>query len=68
EYKAAALGNISTHPDHRNQGIGTIVTAALRKKLLGTVDTIGLNVKSDNAAAITTYKKLGFEVVATYHE
>ena len=68
EYKAAALGNITTHPDHRNQGIATAVTAALCRKLLDTVDTIGLNVKSDNAAAIAAYKKLGFEVVAAYHE
>ncbi len=68
EYKAVAIGNITTHPDHRNQGIGAAVTAGLCKKLLDTVDTIGLNVKSDNAAAIAVYKNLGFEVVAAYHE
>ena len=67
-YRVAALGNITTHPDHRGQGVGTAVTAALCKRLLKTVDTIGLNVKSDNAAAIALYQKLGFQIVTTYHE
>lgn len=68
QYRVAALGNITTHPDHRGQGLGTAVTAALCKRLMDTTDTIGLNVKTDNAPAIHTYRKLGFEVVATYHE
>lgn len=29
EYKAVAIGNITTHPDYRNQGIATAVTAGL---------------------------------------
>jgi ribosomal protein S18 acetylase RimI-like enzyme len=68
EYRVAALGNITTHPDHRGRGLGTAVTAALCKHLLDSTETIGLNVKTDNAPAIHTYRKLGFEVVASYHE
>jgi predicted GNAT family acetyltransferase len=67
-YKIAALGNITTHPAKRGQGLGTIVTAGLCKRLLNTVDAIGLNVRSDNNPAIKAYEKIGFEVVATYHE
>ncbi len=68
EYKIAAIGNITTQPNMRGQGLGTTVTAGLCKKLLKTVDMIGLNVRSDNAAAIRVYEKIGFEVVAMYHE
>lgn len=67
-YKIAAIGNITTHPDHRGQGLGTATTARLCHSLLKTVDSIGLNVLTDNAPAIRSYRKLGFEVLTTYHE
>ena len=68
KYKVAALGNIVTHPDYRGKGFGKAVTAGLCQSLFEHVDNIGLNVKADNAAAITLYQKLGFEIVATYYE
>ncbi len=67
-YKVAALGNITTHPEKRGQGLGTTISAGLCKKLLESVDSIGLNVKADNQAAIHAYEKIGFEKVAVYHE
>ncbi|UCD49705.1 MAG: GNAT family N-acetyltransferase [Phycisphaerales bacterium] len=67
-YRVAALGNIVTHPAHRDQGYATRVTARLCQVLLDEVDHIGLNVKVDNKAAIACYGKLGFEVVAPYGE
>jgi predicted GNAT family acetyltransferase len=67
-YKIAAIGNITTHLEKRGQGLGTIATAGLCKKLLKTVDAIGLNVRSDNTPAIRVYEKIGFEAVATYSE
>jgi ribosomal protein S18 acetylase RimI-like enzyme len=67
-YKIAALGNITTLPDRRGQGLGKTVTAGLCKKLLQTVDAIGLNVRSDNTPAIKAYQAIGFTKVATYHE
>lgn len=67
-YRVAALGNIVTHPAHRNQGHATCATAKLCQVLLDEVDHIGLNVKVDNEAAITCYRKLGFEIVAPYGE
>jgi ribosomal protein S18 acetylase RimI-like enzyme len=67
-YKIAALGNITTHPAKRGRGLGATVTAGLCKQLLDSVDAIGLNVRSDNMHAIKAYEKIGFVIVATYHE
>lgn len=67
-YKVAALGNVTTHPDFRGQGLGTAVCAKLCQVLLHTIDHIGLNVKADNASAIASYKRLGFEIIAEYSE
>ncbi len=67
-YKAAALGNITTHPAHRGQGLGKITTARLCQSLLETVDYIGLNVKANNQAALNLYQMLGFEIVSPYRE
>jgi ribosomal protein S18 acetylase RimI-like enzyme len=68
QYKVAALGNIVTHSDYRGEGFGKAVMARLCQSLAKHVDYIGLNVKADNAAAIALYKKLGFEIIATYYE
>lgn len=68
EYRIAALGNIATHPDVRNRGLGTRVTAALCRKLHAEGLRIGLNVKQDNHPALACYRSLGFEVAAEYVE
>ncbi|HKJ28068.1 MAG TPA: GNAT family N-acetyltransferase [Anaerolineales bacterium] len=68
EYRVAALGNITTDPARRGRGLATGLTAALCQHLLKTVDVIGLNVRTDNAAAIAAYSKIGFEVSGVYHE
>lgn len=67
-YKVAALGNITTHPQHRGRGLGQAVTAKLCLSLSETVDHIGLNVKADNYPAISMYEKLGFKRVCPYGE
>lgn len=67
-YKVAVLGNVATHPDARGQGLATTVCARLCQVLQPTVDNIGLNVKADNHAAISCYKRLGFERIAVYEE
>jgi ribosomal protein S18 acetylase RimI-like enzyme len=67
-YRAAALGNITTHPDFRGQGLCTQVTAALCLALLDHLDHIGLNVLIDNTPAIHCYTRLGFEVTGEYEE
>jgi predicted GNAT family acetyltransferase len=68
QFKVAALGNITTHPAHRNTGHARAVTARLCQSLCDAIDHIGLNVKVDNAAAISCYEALGFEVCASYGE
>jgi predicted GNAT family acetyltransferase len=67
-YRVAALGNITTHPDYRGQGLGRILTAGLCKSLLNKIEHIGLNVKADNISAIKCYEKLGFEAVSSFGE
>ncbi len=67
-YKVGVVGNVTTHPAYRGKGLGTAVCARLCRELLKTVDHIGLNVKADNASAIASYKRLGFEVIGEYEE
>jgi len=67
-YRAAALGNITTLPEYRGQGLGTAVTARACRELLKTTDVIGLNVRADNVPAIRCYEKLGFVKIAEYEE
>jgi GNAT superfamily N-acetyltransferase len=65
-YKVAAIGNVATHPNFRRQGFSTKVCAALCQRLLREVTHIGLNVRADNAAAISVYRRLGFKKVAEF--
>lgn len=62
EFQVAALGNITTHPDFRGQGFATQCTAALCQKLKSQVTLIGLNVHTENTAAIRSYEKAGFKI------
>lgn len=66
--RVAALGNITTHPDHRRRGLAAVATAALCQDLLESVDAIGLNVDASNCAALRLYRGLGFETAAEYRE
>ena len=67
-YGVAAIGNITTLPEYRGQGLGALVTARVCRELLKTVRVVGLNVRADNIPAIRCYHKLGFQKVAEYEE
>jgi len=67
-YGVAALGNITTHPEHRGQGFSRAVTARLCQLLESSVDFIGLNVKCDNQPALSLYRSLGFRISSVYGE
>jgi GNAT superfamily N-acetyltransferase len=65
----AALGNVATLPALRGRGLARGACAALCRLLLADgIETIALNVRDDNAAAIRAYTRLGFESVAEYVE
>jgi len=59
EENAAAIGNVFVRSDRRGRGLGRAVTAAVLHELAG-IQTIGLNVRADNEAAIRVYESLGF--------
>lgn len=68
-WRVAALGNVATLPEARGAGLATAACARLCRILLDDgIDTISLNVRSDNDAAIHTYEKLGFAHAADYVE
>lgn len=68
EYRIAALGNIVTRKEYRGMKIAFKLTSALCSDLKKSVDTIGLNVKADNIAAIRAYENAGFTKRAEYDE
>jgi ribosomal protein S18 acetylase RimI-like enzyme len=69
QYRVAALGNITTRPDFRGQGLATTVTARLCQELRRAgIDYIGLNVHAGNRGALACYQQIGFERVADYGE
>jgi predicted GNAT family acetyltransferase len=68
-WRVAALGNVATLPAARTAGLATAACARLCRMLLDDgIDTISLNVRADNAAAIRTYEKLGFAHACDYVE
>jgi ribosomal protein S18 acetylase RimI-like enzyme len=65
----AALGNVATLPELRGRGLARGACAALCLLLRADgIETIALNVRADNAPAITAYTQLGFELATTYTE
>jgi len=68
-WRVACLGNVATLPAARGEGLATAACARLSRILLDDgIDTISLNVRADNAAAIRAYEKLGFAHAADYVE
>ncbi len=64
----AAVGNIYTHPAHRNRGYGRLVTAAVTAELLSQGLLVVLNVDQANTAAIHMYQELGYCVHGPFVE
>lgn len=61
QYQVAAVAHVTTLPEYRRRGYAERVVAELLKSLSPKIRFIGLNVKSGNLAAISCYKRLGFE-------
>lgn len=64
----AAIGNVTTHPQWRRQGLSRRVVATLCRRLLAKVAVVGLNVRQDNPAALGLYRALGFQTILPYEE
>ena len=64
---AAAIGNVYTRRDRRGRGYGRSVTSAVLHELRD-LETVGLNVRADNAPAIRVYESLGFVRHCEFHE
>mgnify|MGYP003301026215 CR=1 FL=1 len=57
------ITNIATHPEHRRQGYGKAVVEALIKYAKNNhLESISLEVRESNRAAIELYSALGFKV------
>jgi ribosomal protein S18 acetylase RimI-like enzyme len=67
EEGAAAIGNVYTRRDRRGRGLSRAVTTAVLQELAG-IETIGLNVRAGNDAAIRVYESLGFARHCEFHE
>jgi ribosomal protein S18 acetylase RimI-like enzyme len=64
---AAAIGNVYVRHDRRGQGLGRRVTEAVLAELAD-VETVGLNVRADNEAALRLYESLGFARHCEFYE
>jgi len=67
-YGLAAVGNVFTHRDMRGRGLAKAVTSAVTAELLETVDTVVLNVRSDNVPALAAYRALGYQPHMSFEE
>jgi ribosomal protein S18 acetylase RimI-like enzyme len=63
----AAIGNVYVRRDRRGQGLGRLVTSAVLGELAD-VETVGLNVRADNDAALRLYESLGFVRHCSFYE
>jgi len=64
----AMIGNVFTHPARRRNGLGRLAATTLIRQLFNKVDTICLNVRTSNQAAVKLYESLGFATHCTYLE
>jgi len=56
----ARMYSLAVHPDARGQGLARLLVAASLASLPRRIDTLGLEVRSDNSAAVGLYCALGF--------
>ena len=63
-FEQAEILRIGTHPDYQRQGIASLLFAALNTQLKESqVESLLLEVRADNAAAIALYEQQGFTVI-----
>ena len=67
EEGAAAIGNVYTRHDRRGRGLARLTTSSVLAELAG-IETIGLNVRAENDAALHLYESLGFVRHCQFYE
>jgi GNAT superfamily N-acetyltransferase len=67
EEGAASIGNVYTRRERRGRGLGRVVMQAVLGEMAG-IETVGLNVRADNGAAIHLYESLGFVRHGEFYE
>ena len=67
EEGVATIGNVYTRRDRRGRTLGNVVTSAVLGDLAG-IETIGLNVRAGNDAAMRLYESLGFARHCQFYE
>ena len=65
-YSRFLVGGVYVHTDFRGLGIARRMTAAFTDSLLAQGKGVSLFVKKENKAAISVYRKLGFEFLSDY--
>ncbi len=58
--RIAVLGNVFTHPVHRNGHYALLATGAVTRELLESCDEVVLSVNPRNEAAVSVYRRLGY--------
>jgi len=64
----AAVGNVLTRIQYRGRGMATSVTSAVTEEALADHRDVVLNVRQENAPAISVYERLGYRSHATFIE
>ncbi|MBB3107927.1 ribosomal-protein-alanine N-acetyltransferase [Psychrobacter luti] len=65
-FEQAEILRIGTHPDYQRQGIASQIFAKLNAELMiNQVESLLLEVRADNFAAIALYEQQGFAVIHT---
>jgi ribosomal protein S18 acetylase RimI-like enzyme len=67
-YDVAAVGNLVTHPEARDEGLATACTGRLLDELFQCVSVVALDVRNDNAPALSVYDRFGFRLDRLFWE
>ena len=68
-FSIAAIGSVFTLPGSRGNGFATVLTAAVVQELRGRgIETIVLNVATENITAGRIYERLGFRDFCAFYE